>query len=111
MKREELRNGNWACLRVSPDYQTRLSARDLPHAKDFEPIAIHEKFLVNFRHDSLGGKDVYFNEAGGNVISLTRKDVSWTLVVRTSKRTFEGDVEYLHEAQNILADCGIYSLI
>lgn len=111
MNIEELRSGNWVALKQSPDYQTRVRVGDIRFSSEFDPMRIDGKFLTNFRHEELRGNDVYYKERDGKVISLTHKGVTWTLVVRTERSKFEGIVEYLHEVQNILADCGIYQLI
>lgn len=107
MDKRSIRIGNWVCDASNYNYELRVGINELEYANIFVPVKIAPRFLSIFRKDEIEGKEVYYKEEKGAVVSVESIGQGlWRLSIYTSSCKYDGYIRYVHELQNLIADCG-----
>jgi hypothetical protein len=109
MDKRNIRIGDWICDASNYNYVLRAGINEIQCAHIFTPLGLTDRFLWNFKIDTIGGEEVFYRNEGSQACSLQDEGGRiWRVSIHTQFMKVEGTIRYVHELQHFLLDCGIY---
>jgi len=115
MDRRVLKIGNFVQDAKNQGYAIRVGISEMHYTELFEPIKLTDEFFLanGFKAEEFNGdKNYYRQEDTKVVVAHQNENGSWDIDIRNGQDfRYIGKLTAIHELQNALSECHIYSKI